>query len=144
MEFLIDEADNLAIEYEADKLDIVSLVWEYFAMLYSTDIEYELHVREIAYNTEIMTLRRYAHWMRIAIPHRCLFGNTPELHLILHTYSVNIAVFEADPGNPHEYVLNSSTVVDPNNHDNVIYLLKDGSHYQQIITSDGNYFIGAT
>ena len=48
MEFLIDEADNLAIEYEADNLPIVLLVWEDFAMLYAPDIENELHVREIA------------------------------------------------------------------------------------------------
>jgi hypothetical protein len=61
MEFLIDEAENFAIEYEAENLAIVSLVWEDFAILYSTDIEDELHVREIAYNTEINTLRRYAH-----------------------------------------------------------------------------------
>ena len=94
-------------------------------MLYASDIEHELHVREIAYNTEIVTLRRYAHWMRIAIPDRCLFGNTPELHLIAHRYSVNIAIFEADPHNPHKYVWNYSIVVDPYNHDNVIYLLKD-------------------
>jgi hypothetical protein len=120
MEFLIDEAYNLAIEYEADNLPVVSLVWEDFAILYASDIENELHVREIAYNTEIMTLMRYAHWMRIATPDRCLFGNTPELHLIAHRYSVNIAILEADPDNPHEYVLNSSIVVDPNNHDNVI------------------------
>ena len=115
-------------------------------MLYSTDIEHELHVREIAYNTEIMTLRRYIRLMRIATPERFVFGNSPELHLIAHRYSVNIAIFEPDPHNPHKYVLNSSTsiVVDPNNHDNVIYLLKDGNHYQQIITFDGHYFIGAT
>ena len=142
MEFLIDEAENLAIEYEAENLLIVSLIWEDFAMLYASDIEDELHVREIAYNTKIMTLRRYAHWMRIATPDRCVYGNTPELHLIAHKFSVNIAIFEVDPDNLHEYVMNSSIVVDPNNHDNVIYLLKDGNHYQRIITSDGLYFIG--
>ena len=108
MEFLIDEADNLAIEYEADNLAIVSLVWEDFAMLYASDIEDESHVKEITYNTKIMTLRRYAHWMRIDTPDRCLFGNTPELHLITHRYSVNIAIFEAGPDNPQEYVVNSS------------------------------------
>ena len=32
-------------------------------------------------------------------------------------------------------------MVDPNNHNNVIYLLLHGSHYQQIITSDGCYFM---
>jgi len=50
MEFLIDEAENFAIEYEAENLAIVSLVWEDFAMLYASYIEHELHVREIAYN----------------------------------------------------------------------------------------------
>ena len=74
MEFLIDEAENLAIEYEAGNLEIISLVWEDLAMLYPTDIENELHMREIAYNTKIITLRRYAHWMRIATPDRCIFG----------------------------------------------------------------------
>ena len=82
--------------------------------------------------------------MRIATPDNCVFGNTPELPLILHKYSVNIAIFEVDPDNSHEYVLNSSIVVDPSNHDNFIYLLKDGNHYQQIITLDDHYFIGAT
>ena len=82
MEFLIDEAENFAVQYEADNLQIVSLVWEDFAMLYASDIEDELHVKEIAYNTEINTLMRYAHWMRIATPDRCIIGNTPELHLI--------------------------------------------------------------
>ena len=115
-------------------------------MLYSTDIEDELHVREIAYNTEINTLRRYAHWiwMRIATPDRCVFGNTPELHLIAQKLSVNIAIFQIDTDNPHEYVLNSSIVVDPNNHENVIYLLQEGNHLQQIITSDCHYFIYTT
>jgi hypothetical protein len=32
-------------------------------------------------------------------------------------------------------------MVDPNNYDNVIYLLLHGTHYQQIITSDGCYFM---
>ena len=68
MEFLIDEAENLAIAYEADNLLIVSLVWEDFAMLYASDIEDELHVREIAYNTKIITLRRYDNWMRFCNP----------------------------------------------------------------------------
>ena len=45
MKFLIDDAENLAIDNEAENLAIVSLVWEDFAMLYSTDIEHELHVR---------------------------------------------------------------------------------------------------
>ena len=53
--------------------------------------------------------------MRIATPDRCVYGNTPELHLIAHKFSVNIAIFEVDPDNLHEYVMNSSIVVDPNN-----------------------------
>ncbi len=32
-------------------------------------------------------------------------------------------------------------MVYPNNYDNVIYLLLHGTHYQQIITSDGCYFM---
>ena len=32
-------------------------------------------------------------------------------------------------------------MVDPNNHDSVIYLLLHGTHYQRIINSDGCYFM---
>ena len=78
--------------------------------------------------------------MRIATPDICVFGNTPEVHLIAHTYLLNVAVFEVDPHNPQQYLLMEHVVVDhPNNHENVIYLLLEGNHYQRIITSDGRY-----
>ena len=35
-------------------------------------------------------------------------------------------------------------MVDPKNHENVIYLLIDKNHVQQIITSDGHYSIDTT
>ena len=60
----------------------------------------ELNVRDIAHNVQISTLRDYSHWMGIATPDRCLFGNTPELYLIAHRYSLNVAVYEVDPNNP--------------------------------------------
>ena len=93
MEFIIDEADNLAIDL---------MVWEDLARLHASDIEHELHVRDISHHTRIYILEEYARWMRIATPDRCLFGNTLELHLIAHMYSLNVAVFEVDPHNPKE------------------------------------------
>ena len=56
-------------------------------------------------------------------------------------YSLNVAVFQVDPHNPQEYISREPIMVDPNNYDNVIYLLLHGTHYQQIITSDGCYFM---
>ncbi len=79
--------------------------------------------------------------MRIADPNRCLFGNTPELYLIAKMYYLNVAVFQVDPRNPQEYISREPIMVDPNNYDNVIYLLLHGAHYQLIITSDGCYFM---
>ncbi len=73
-------------------------------------------------------------------PNRCLFGNTPELHLIAKMYSLNVAVFQVNPLNSQKYFSRKPIMVDPNNYDNVIYLLLHGTHYQQIITLDGCYF----
>jgi hypothetical protein len=56
-------------------------------------------------------------------------------------YSLNVAVFQVNPLNPQEYILREPIMVDPNNYDNVIYLLLHGTHYQQIVTSDGCYFM---
>jgi hypothetical protein len=56
-------------------------------------------------------------------------------------YSLNVAVFQVNPHNPQEYIPREPIMVDPNNYDNVIYLLLHGTHYQRIITSDGCYFM---
>jgi hypothetical protein len=49
-------------------------------------------------------------------------------------------VYEVDPNNPQVYILREPIVVNPNDNDNVIFLLLNGLHYQRIITSDGLYF----
>ena len=121
MDYLLEEAKKLAIDLR---------VWEDLAMTHASDMEFELHIREISCHTQIYTLEEYACWMRIATPDRCLFGNTPELHLIVHRYSLNVAVFEVEPYNPQEYILRQTIMVDPNNHENVIYLLIYENHDQ--------------
>ena len=83
MDFLLEHANHIAgglMSYEA------------LAMLHASDIECKLRLK-ISRNARISTLEDYAHWMRIAAPNRCLFGNTPELHLIAKMYSLNVAVF---------------------------------------------------
>ena len=85
MDFLLVYANNIAgglMSYEA------------LAMLHASDIEREVRLK-ISRNASISTLEDYAHWMRIATPNRCLFGNTPELHLIANMYSLNVAVFSS-------------------------------------------------
>ena len=76
MDFLLEHANHIAgglMSYEA------------LAMLNALDIEREVRLK-ISRNACISTLEDYAHWMRIATPNRCLFGNTPELHLIAKMY----------------------------------------------------------
>ena len=115
-------------------------VWENLAMMHSSDIAHELYVRDIAQNIRISTLEEYAHWMRIATPGLCVYGNTPEVYLIAHAYSLNVALYQVDHHNPQQYFLTEQVVVDhPNNPDNIIYLLLQGNHYQRIITLGGHY-----
>jgi hypothetical protein len=131
MDFLLEHANHIAgglMSYGA------------LSMLHASDIEREVRLK-IFRNASISTLEDYAHWMRIAAPNRCLFGNNPELHLIAKVYSLNNAVFQVNQLNPQEYILREPIMVDPNNYDNVIYLLLHGTHYQRIITSDGCYFM---
>jgi len=61
---------------------------------YSKKIERELRVKSISRNARISTLDDYAYLMRFTTPNRCLFGNTPELHLITQIFSLNVAVFQ--------------------------------------------------
>ncbi len=98
-------------------------------MLHASNIEREVRLK-IFWNARISTLQDYPHWMRIAAPNRCLFGNTQELHLIAKVYSLNVAVFQVNPLNPQEYISREPIMVDPHNYDNVIYLLLHGTHYQ--------------
>ena len=91
MDYLLEVANNLAIDLR---------VWEVLVMTHVPDMDFELHIMEIYRYIQIYTLEEYACWMRIATPDRCLFGNTPELHLIAHRYPLNVAVFEFDPYNP--------------------------------------------
>jgi hypothetical protein len=77
--------------------------------------------------------------MRIANVNRCIYANTPELLLITCSYSLNIAVYQVDPRSPLHYVLIQDFVGDPNNSENVVYLLLNGNQYQRIITGDLSY-----
>ncbi len=120
MDFLLENTNHTAgglMSYEA------------LAMLHASDIERKVRLK-ISRNASISTLEDYAHWMRIATPNRCLFGNTPELHLIANMYSLNVAVFQVNPLNPQEYISREPIMVDPHNYDNVVYLLLHGTHYQ--------------
>ncbi len=49
-------------------------------------------------------------------------------------------MYEVDRNNPQEYILREPIVVNPYDNENVIYLLLNGVHYQQIITLDDHYF----
>ena len=131
MGFLLDKATNMATDL---------FLWEDLVMMHALEIAHELDVRDIAQNVRISTLEDYVYWMRIATPDICVHRSTAEVHLISHAYLLNVAVFKFDPHNPQQYLLREHVVVDyPNNPDNVIYLLLQGNHYQQIITLDGCY-----
>ena len=96
MDFLLAEATNMATYF---------FVWEDLAMMHALDIAHELYMRDIAQIVRISTLEEYSRWMRIATPGLCVFGNTQDVYLIAHAYSLNVAVFEVDPHNPQEYIL---------------------------------------
>jgi hypothetical protein len=51
--------------------------------------------------------------MRIATKNRCIYANTPEPFLITRRYSLNIAVYQVDPGSSQQYVLIQEFVGDP-------------------------------
>jgi hypothetical protein len=67
--------------------------------------------------------------MRIATENRCIYANTPELFLIACSYSMNIAVYQVDHRSPLHFVLIQDVVGDPNNLENVVYLLFHGKYY---------------
>jgi hypothetical protein len=72
---------------------------------------------------------------------RCIYANAPELCLISSSYPLNIAVYQVDPHSSHYYALNQEFYGDPNNSENVVYLLYYGIHYQRIITEDQHYSV---
>jgi hypothetical protein len=64
--------------------------------------------------------------MRIATENRCIYANTPELFLIDRSYSLNIAVYQVDTRSPLHFVLIQNVVGNPNNLENVVFLLFHG------------------
>jgi hypothetical protein len=79
--------------------------------------------------------------MRFADVNRCIYANAPELCLITHSYSLNIAVYQVDPHSSQHYTLNQDIYSNPTNSENVVYLLYNGIHYQHIITDDRCYSV---
>ncbi len=79
--------------------------------------------------------------MRFADVNRCIYANAPELCLIARSYSLNIAVYQVDPHSSQHYALNQDFYGNPNNSENVVYLLYNGIHYQRIITNDRRYSV---
>jgi hypothetical protein len=54
---------------------------------------------------------------------------------------LNIAVYQVDPCSPQHYAFIQDFVGDPNNSENVVYLLYNGIHYQCIITDNQCYSV---
>jgi hypothetical protein len=79
--------------------------------------------------------------MRFADVNRCIYANAPELCLISSSYALNIAVYLVDPRSFQHYALNQEFYGDPNNSENVVYLLYNGIHYQHIITDDQHFSV---
>ena len=121
--------------------DLGSLTWNDLAMLHASGIETELRPKPFSRNAIVSTLAHYAHYMRFADIHRCLYGNQPEVLLISSSYALNIAVYQVDPRSSQYYELRQGLYGNPNNSENVVYLLYNGSHYQRIITDDRRYSV---
>jgi len=147
--FTIEQASNMR-NYLMDYLllhasdpavlgDLGSLTWNDLVMLHASGIETELRPKPFSRNAIVSTLADYAHYMRFADIHRCLYGNAPEVLLISSSYALNIAVYQVDPRSSQYYELRQGYYGNPNNSENVVYLLYNGSHYQRIITDDRRY-----
>ena len=121
--------------------DLGSLTLNDLAMLYASGIETELRPKPFSRNAIVSTLAHYAHYMRFADIHRCLYGNQPEVLLISSSYALNIAIYQVDPRSSQYYELRQGLYGNPNNSENVVYLLYNGSHYQRIITDDRRYSV---
>ncbi len=119
--------------------NLMSLTWRNLAMMDAAEIQTELRHKSFSQDAIVFTLDHYAHYMRNANVNRCIYANTPELLLIARSYSLNIAVYQVDPCGPLHYVLIQDFVGDPNNSENVVYLLLNGNYYQRIITGNLSY-----
>ena len=136
MDYLLHHASDPSVPG-----DLGSLTWNDLAMLHASGIETELRPKPFSRNAIVSTLAHYAHYMRFADIHRCLYGNAPEVLLISSSYALNIAVYQVDPRSSQYYELRQGVYGNPNNSENVVYLLYKGSHYQRIITDDRCYSV---
>ena len=136
MDYLLHHASNPSVPG-----DLGSLTWNDLAMLHASGIETELRPKPFSRNAIVSTLAHYAHYMRFAGIHRCLYGNAPEVLLIFSSYALNIAVYQVDPRSSQYYELCQEFYGNPNNSENVVYLLYNGSLYQRIITDDRRYSV---
>ncbi len=134
MDYLLLHASNPAVLG-----DLGSLTWNDLVMLHASGIETELRPKPFSQNAIVSTLADYAHYMRFADMNRCLYGNAPEVLLISSSYALNIAGHQFDPRSSQYYELRQGYYGNPNNSENVVYLLYNGSHYQRIITDDRRY-----
>jgi hypothetical protein len=137
--FTIEQESNYLLHHASNPSvpgDLGSLTWNDLAMLHASGIETELRPKPFSRNAIVSTLAHYAHYMRFADINRCLYGNAPEVLLISSSYALNIAVYQVDPRSSQYYELRQGVYGNPNNSENVVYLLYNGSHYQRIITDD--------
>jgi hypothetical protein len=145
--FTIEQArtmGNILMDYpllHADEPsgDLGSLIWQDLAMMHAPEIENEMRRKAFFRDPIVSTLNQYAHYMRIATENRCIYANTPELFSIARSYSLNIAVYQVDPRCSMYYVLIQDFVGNPNNIENIVYLLLHSIHYQRIITGNQSY-----
>jgi hypothetical protein len=136
MDYLLFDADNPSASGDLD-----SLTWSDLAMHYASEIQTELRQKPFSQDAIISTLGHYAHYMIFANVNRCIYANAPELCLIARSYSLNIAVYQVDPHSSQHYALNQDFYGNPNNSENVVYLLYNGIHYQRIITDNRYYSV---
>ncbi len=131
--------DYLLCHADEPSGDLASLTWRDLAMMHAPKIEDEMRCKDFFQDPIVSTLEHYAYYMRIATENRRIYANTPELFLIARSYSLNIAVYQVYPCSPLHFVFIQDVVGDPNNLENVVYLLLHGKHYQRIITGNLSY-----
>ncbi len=110
-------------------------------MHHASEIQTELRQKPFCRYAIVSTLAHYAHYMIFADVNRCIYANAPELCLISSSYALNIAVYQVDTCSSQHYTLNQEFYGNPNNSENVVYLLYNGIHYQCIITNDQRYSV---
>ncbi len=136
MDYLLFHASNPSVSGDLD-----SLTWSDLAMHYASEIQTELRQKPFSQNAIVSSLAHYAHYMRLADVNRCIYANAPELCLISSSYALNIAVYQVDPRSSQHHALNQDFYGNPNNSENVVYLLYNGIHYQCIITKNQHYSV---